>query len=285
MADQSARWLAAPQWLAANLGDPGIVVIHAALGDARPGVTARDEYAAGHIAGAVLVDIEDGLSDTATDVPTMLPDPAAFAAAMGARGVGSAMRAIVYAPGGIGHAARMWWMLRAMGHDAVAVLDGSLAEWRAAGHPVATGHPAPRPPAVFTATLRPELVRDLAAMQLLVAEGGAQIVDARSAARYAGAASEPRPVPRYGHMPGASNLPYTDLTTADGRMRPAAEIERLIAGAGIDPAAPLVATCGSGVTACVVALGLALIGQDGTAVYDGSWAEWSRSDGPVVAAG
>jgi len=192
---------------------------------------------------------------------------------------------VVYDGSGVNLSApRIWWMLRVAGHDAVAVLDGGLGAWRAAGGALESG-PVRRPPASFTARWRPNLVRSLEDLRTNPGSAGWQLLDARSRGRFAGTEPEPRPGLRGGHLPGARNLPYTELVDSAGLLLPAEQLRQRFAAAGIDPARPTVTSCGSGVTACALALGLDLLGSRQYAVYDGSWSEWGREDGPPIESG
>lgn len=267
--------------LAARFGEPGLRVLDASW--FLPGVT-RDpkaEFLERHIPGAAFFDLEE-ISDHASHLPHMLPTPEAFADAVGALGVGDGDTVVTYASDGLVPAARAWWMFRAMGFDKVRVLNGGLPQWLAEDRPVQSG-PATPSPARFTARLRPELVRSFEAVSDALASGSAQVVDVRAAGRFRGDAPEPRPGLRAGHMPGATNLPHSDLLDPDGAMLDVAGLTARFAGAAIDTSKPIVASCGSGVSACVAALGLARLGKWGAAVYDGSWVDWgSRSDASVV---
>ncbi len=212
----------------------------------------------------------------------MLPDAAAFAGHMARLGIGDGMRVVVYDTVGSMTAPRVWWMLRSFGHDDVAVLDGGLAKWLAEGRPADAATPA-QGAGQFTATVRAHMVRDLAAIRANLDGGGEQLLDARGAGRFAGTDPEPRPNCRSGHIPGSLNLPYGDLIDGETKtFLPADALAERFAGAGLEPSRPVVTTCGSGVTACVLALGLHLLGRDDVAVYDGSWSEWgTRDDTPV----
>ena len=260
-------------WLSAHLADPDIVVVDASY--KMPGVTptAPEDYAAAHIPGAVFFDI-DAISDKTTTLPHMLPDPAGFAAKAGALGIGDAHRVIVYDGSGIIGSARAWWSLRAFGHENVSVLDGGLPAWIRAGMPVTAERP-PTLPAVFTPRFQPQRVRSAAQVLANITTAAEQLVDARSPARFRGEVPEPWPGRRSGHIPGSLNLDHTCLIDSDTkRWRSAEELSNLFQDAGIDPSRPVVTSCGSGITACVLALGLHLIGAADVAVYDGSWAEW-----------
>jgi thiosulfate/3-mercaptopyruvate sulfurtransferase len=273
--------LVSAAWLAERLGDPALQVVDATWfmpGDPRRGATAFREA---HIPGAVFFDI-DALSNHATDLPHMLPSPEAFAADAGALGLRRDATVVVYDGQGIFSAPRVWWTLRVMGFPEVRVLDGGLKAWRARGGPVEAGDVAPTPTALapaFDATL----VRALPAVRDHLARGDAQVVDARPAPRFRGEAPEPRAGLRSGHMPGARNLAWNALVAEDGTFKSTADVRAAFEQAGMDLDRPVVTTCGSGVTAAVLALGLATLGQDRAPVYDGSWAEWGApGDTPVV---
>ena len=270
-------------WLAERLGQPDLRVVDATWfmpGDPRRGI---DEHRKGHIPGAVFFDI-DAIADQATALPHMLPSPEAFAVSAASLGLSRDAAIIVYDAQGIFSAPRVWWTLHAMGFTDVAVLDGGLKAWIAEGHPVATGDGA-----AATSSVAPAhdaaLVHDLEQVSAALASDAAQVLDARPEARFRGEAPEPRPGLRSGHMPGALNLPFGGLIGADGRMKPVAELAAAFARAGVDLERPVIATCGSGVSAAILALALAVLGQDRAAVYDGSWAEWGGRDDVPVATG
>jgi thiosulfate/3-mercaptopyruvate sulfurtransferase len=200
---------------------------------------------------------------------------------VGALGVGDGDRVVVYAGKHLTASARVWWSFRAFGHGRVAVLDGGLARWREEGRPVEAGEPSPAR-RHLTARLHPELLTDLDGVRRNLATRLAQVVDARSAGRFAGTEPEPRPGLRGGHIPGSLSLPYDRLFRPDGTLLPRDDLRRVFEAARVDLDRPIVTTCGSGVTACVLALGLDLVGRPDVAVYDGSWTEWGgRDDVPV----
>ena len=269
-------------WLAARLGEPTLHVVDATWympAENRPG---RDEFRTAHIPGAVFFDIDE-IADRSSDLPHMLPPPDAFADAAARLGLSADEAVVVYDGQGVFSAPRVWWTLRVMGFSKVAVLDGGLPAWRAAGHPLQSGDPSERAAAQPEAPrVRADLVRNLDQVQATLESGSAQVVDARPAPRFRGQAPEPRPGLRGGHMPGAANLPWSALV-ADGRVRAPAELEAAFEKVGVSLDHPIVATCGSGVSAAVLALGLAILGRDDAAIYDGSWSEWGgRSDTAVV---
>ncbi len=270
--------LVGADWLARRLAAPGLVVFDASVGAHR---------GAGHrIPGARPFDLDGDLSDHEAPVPHTMPTAARFAEAVRALGVDDTDTVVVYDGAGIYSSARAWWMLRAMGFDRVAVLDGGLPAWTAAGLPLEDARPAYEGPrGSFTARPRPGLLVGAEAVAAALADPAAAVLDARTRERFAGAAPEPRLGLRGGHMPGALNLPFGDLQRDDGRMRPAGELrEAFTALAG--ERERLYFSCGSGVTACVLALGADLAGYGQSAVYDGSWSEWGLpSDERPVAVG
>lgn len=244
----------------------------------------RAEYESAHIPGTLFWDLDE-LSDRASPLPHMLPSMADLARGIGALGIGNADRVVVYDGSGTNlSAARVWWTLRVTGHEAVAVLDGGLKRWRAEGRPEQSGRAAWAPKG-FQVRPRLGLVRDLAATRAAVQSGAAGILDARSSGRFAGTEPEPRPGLRGGHIPGARSLPFVELTSSAGTMLPPGEIRHRLATAGSDLNRPIILSCGSGVTACVLALGLEVAGHRDYAVYDGSWSEWGRPEGPPVETG
>jgi thiosulfate/3-mercaptopyruvate sulfurtransferase len=279
--DGSSKWLVDTDWLASHLKSPDIVVIDATLYLPNVHRNAYDEYRNAHIPGAIFFDIEE-LSDATNPMPHMLPSPEKFASRVKRMGIGDGTRVIAYDTQNMSSAARAWWMFRVMGHEDVAILDGGFNKWRLEDRPIENLEPPRRSERHFTIRKNSALVRDIGDVKALIGSDRAQIVDARSAGRFAGADPEPRDVPRLGHMPGAKNLPYTELIRPDGTLKSAEEIRAAFAAHDVDVNRPVVASCGSGVTACVIAFALGQIGQQQTAVYDGSWTEWSSGDGPVT---
>jgi thiosulfate/3-mercaptopyruvate sulfurtransferase len=285
MADPASEWLVETEWLAERLDAPDIVVLDASLHLPVTGRNPRAEYLQAHIPGALFFDIDD-ISDERNPLPHMLPSPVKFASRMKKMGVGDGMRVVVYDTEGLYSAARGWWMFRIMGHDDVAVLNGGLKKWKAEGRPLEDGEPRRRTERHFTARFHGELVRDSAEMKALIGDKTTQMVDARAAGRFEGRDPDPRPSLRVGHIPTSRNVPYATLLNPDGTLKPAAQLRALFANAGVDIARPVVATCGSGVTAGVIALALAMLGRPDTAIYDGSWVEWGKADnGLPVAVG
>ena len=267
-------------WLAAHLREPDLRIVDGTWHMPQLKRDARTEFAQAHIPGAVFFDI-DTIADRSTSLPHMLPSAPEFAAAVGALGIGSGDRIVVYDVRGVVSAARVWWTFRVFGHDAVAVLDGGLRKWQAEGRPLESGEPKPAARS-FAARLRPALVRDAAAMRENITSRAAQVLDARSRGRFAGTEPEPRAGLRGGHIPGSLNLPYETLYRPDGTLKPPDELRGAVTSSGVDLQRPVVTTCGSGVTASVLALALFQLGRADVAVYDGSWSEWGgRSDTPI----
>ena len=278
MTDDIAKLVSA-EWLAGELDKPDLVVVDASwyLPSANRGGHA--EFLAGHIPGAVFFD-QDRIVDPASDLPHTLPSPELFAAEVGKLGIAADKRIVVYDGAGISAAPRVWWMLGVFGAKDVAVLDGGFPAWIAGERPVETGE-SNRLGTHFEAQPHPEAVADAAAVQRALEAGSAQVVDARPASRFKGLVAEPRPGLRSGHMPGALSVPMTDLVQ-DGRFKPDDALRTVFTEAGVDLARPVITTCGSGVTAAVLAFGLTRLGVPEVRLYDGSWSEWGgRADLPV----
>ncbi len=276
------RALVTTDWLAGELGRPGLRVVDGSMYLPASGRDPAAEYADGHIPGAVFFDL-DASSDQASTLPHMLPPPEAFAARMGRLGIGDGDDVVVYDGSGANlSAARVWWMFRVFGHPRVALLDGGMGKWRREGRPIERGE-VRHPRATFTARPIPEgKVRDLVAVRGAMADSRTQIVDMRSAGRFAATQPEPRQGLRGGHVPGSLNLPYDTLVSGDGTVLPLETMRRRLVEAGVDPDRPLIATCGSGVSACALIHALHLLGQDDAGLYDGAWTEWGgRDDTPI----
>ena len=269
-------------WLASQLGAPGIAIIDASwyLPDAHR--DAHAEYLAGHIPGAVFFDI-DWISDHASPLPHMLPDPVSFSSAMRKLGLGDGMKLVVYDSAGLFSAPRVWWTLKTFGVRDVAVLAGGLPKWKAEGRALEDG-PVHRQNRHFTARLNHGAVANAAGIRRALAEQSAQVVDARSAPRFQGAAPEPRPGLRAGHIPGSLNLPWGNLL--DGtQLKPAHEIEAEFVAAGVDLARPVITTCGSGISAAILALALESLDRPVAGLFDGSWAQWGADTTLPIATG
>ncbi|MFT3998559.1 MAG: sulfurtransferase [Asticcacaulis sp.] len=238
-------------------------------------------YLQDHIPSAQFFDL-DAISDPASGLPHMAPAPEVFAKAIGGMGIGENDRVVIYDRQGLFSAARVWWTFKLMGHKAVYVLKGGLPAWRAAGYATEAGQPTAAPVA-YSATPRPEMVVDLTEMKRIITGGSHSVLDARPEARFAGLAAEPRAGLRSGHMPGSHNLPSGELI-ANGALKPSEDLRRILASFDLKPETNIVTTCGSGVTAAIIALALHETGYTNVRLYDGSWAQWGQDalDTPVV---
>jgi thiosulfate/3-mercaptopyruvate sulfurtransferase len=270
-------------WLAQRLNAPDIRIVDASSFMPGSDRDARGEYEAGHIEGAVFFDINE-ICEMDSDLPHMMPSAEKFASRVKKLGLGDGLRIVVYDSLGIFSAARVWWMFRHMGHEDVVVLDGGLPAWIAAGHALEDMPPIARE-RHFTVRRRADLIRNMAQVREKLETGSAQLVDARSGGRFAGTALEPREGLPSGHMRGALNVPFADVLNTDGTLKDIASLSVLMSDVGVDLSARIVTTCGSGVTACVLALALARLGRWDVPVYDGSWTEWASTAGNEIVTG
>ena len=267
--------------LASRLDAPDIRVVDASYFLPGAGRDPKAEFFAARIPGAIFFDIDE-IADTTSPLPHMAPSSEKFASRMRKLGIGDGATIVVYDSVGLFSAARVWWMFRMMGKEDVFILDGGLPAWIAAGHATEDGPPLPRQERHFTARQRTDIVRALPEMRRIVETGSATILDARPAGRFAGVDPEPRAGLRGGHMPGARNVPLSELVV-DGRLKPADQLRVIFDAAGVQSRMPVVTTCGSGITAAVIVLALARLGRWDASLYDGSWAEWGLpGDTPVV---
>lgn len=272
MSESDPQLLVSTAWLAEHLEAPDVKVLDGSYHLPGEGRDARAEYAEAHIPGARFFDIDE-IADARSDLPHMAPPPEKFVSRIRAMGIGDGHRVVVYDASGLFSAARVWWMFRLFGHKDVAVLDGGLPKWVAEGRPVEDLAPMPRD-RHFVARRDARLAKDVTQVAAAIKLGREQVVDARSPERFRGEAPEPREGLRAGHIPGSRNVHYRALLNDDGTMKAPEALRAAFEGAGVDLSRPVIATCGSGVTACVLALALERIGHRQHSVYDGSWSEW-----------
>jgi len=271
--------LVTTEWLAGRINAPDVRVADASWYLPQANRDPRAEYAAAHIPRAVFFDIDD-LSDEKNPMPHMLARAPKFASRMRKLGLGDGNMIVVYDSAGVYSSPRAWWMLRAMGHEDVVVLDGGLPKWKREGRPLEdmSAQPFSRH---FTARPNNALVRDFRQMNQNLASKAEQVIDARGIARFRAIEPEPRPGIRGGHIPGSRNVPYTELTSDDGTLKSPEDLRKVFAAHGVDLSKPSATTCGSGITAAIVMLAMQVAGASDVALYDGSWAEWGASDAPV----
>jgi thiosulfate/3-mercaptopyruvate sulfurtransferase len=266
--------LVSTEWLAEALGAPDLMLFDATKYLPNEPFDGMTKYREAHIPGARFFDI-DVVADPDTSLPHMAPSAGRFARLMGEMGISNATRVIFYDQKGLQSSARGWWLMKLFGHEKAAVLDGGLPKWSAEGRATESGDAKPAAPSSYTPDFRADLVKGIGDVKRIIAGGSALILDARTKGRFDGTAPEPRPGLPSGHMPGAQSVPFNELLNADFTMKDAATLRARFAAAGADGSKPVVTSCGTGVTACILALGLKQAGLGDAAIYDGSWTEWA----------
>jgi thiosulfate/3-mercaptopyruvate sulfurtransferase len=266
--------LVSTEWLAEALGAPDLMIFDATKYLPNEPFDGLTKYREAHIPGARFFDI-DVVADPDTNLPHMAPTAGRFARLMGDMGISNATRVIFYDQKGLQSSARGWWLMKLFGHEKAAVLDGGLPKWLAEGRATESGDAKPAAPSSYTPDFRADLVKGIGDVKRIIAQGNALILDARAKGRFDGTAPEPRPGLPSGHMPGAKSVPFNELLNADFTMKDAAALRARFAAAGADGSKPVVTSCGTGVTACILALGLKQAGLGDAAIYDGSWTEWA----------
>lgn len=283
MLKSDPKTLVSTDWLNQSLEDPKTKIIDASWYLPAMGRDPRAEYQDQHIPGAVFFDI-DAISDADSDLPHMVPPLELFVSRVREMGIGDMDQVVVYDGAGLFSAARVWWLFRIMGHQNIAVLDGGLPKWLTEGRPV-TGDAPPPTRSHLTVNFNPHLVKSRDQVAESSHSGSSQIVDARAGARFRGEQPEPRPGMRPGHIPGSRNVFFQDLLNADHTMKRNEDLRSIFEAAGVDLARPITTSCGSGVTAAVLSLALERLGHPDHSLYDGSWSEWGRQDGPEIETG
>jgi len=266
--------LVSTEWLAEALGAPDLMVFDATKYLPNEPFDGLTKYREAHIPGARFFDI-DVVADPDTSLPHMAPTAGRFTRLMGEMGIGNATRVIFYDQKGLQSSARGWWLMKLFGHEKAAVLDGGLPKWLAEARAIESGDAKPAAPSIYTPDFRADLVKGIGDVKRIIAGGNALILDARAKGRFDGTAPEPRPGLPSGHMPGAQSVPFNELLNADFTMKDAATLRARFAAAGADGSKPVITSCGTGVTACILALGLKQAGLGDAAIYDGSWTEWA----------
>ena len=269
------------EWLAGEIGKSDLIVFDATKYLPNENRNGKAEFLTGHIPGARFFDIDE-VADQDTDLPHMVPSVGRFEKLMSKFGVTNSSRVVFYDQKGIASSARGYWLMGLFGHDAVAVLDGGLPKWRKEGRVMEAGEPAPALPTTFMAAFRAQRLRGVGDVLANLENKAEIMLDARGAGRFAGTQPEPRKGVRSGHIPGAINLPYTDLLGPEGTFLHPDALRERFAKAGVDGSKPVVTSCGTGVTACILTLGMRIAGLPPAPVYDGSWTEWGgRADTPI----